>query len=79
MYQLKSLGNDRFQFQKSGSAPMQGTLVEIASHMINVVEIFKSDIEIALEEMSKSRHTTAEFGVLKSFMFTTSPDISQLH
>jgi hypothetical protein len=79
MYQFDELEDGLFKIQKKDADFKIGTLSQVVAHMVLGLGFRKAEIDVALDEMSKLRHTSAEFGALKYFMFTFNPDLSKFN
>ena len=75
MYSFQEISNGNYKIQKTDGVCQKGSLAQVKEFMVSALEFCPYEIDIALEEMRKSRHSKAEFGVLKGFMFTFEPDL----
>lgn len=79
MYQLKELQSGNFQIKKSDKLVFEGSFNKVSETMVSALDFCPYEIQVAFAEMRKSRHCIAEFGVLKGFMYTTTPDLSKFN
>lgn len=68
-YTLRDLGQDIYQLQSSKGV-FTGSLKQVINYAVIEFSFPVSEIEVGLLEMNENFHNAAEFGVLKTFMWS---------
>ena len=79
MYQMDVSENNVWKIQTKNSVTKEGTLAEVYSYMVKDLQFNPVEVDAALTEMQHHNHMSAHFGVMRRFIFTMNPDISELN
>jgi hypothetical protein len=69
MYELKFEGKKWAILVKDGGG-FRGSLEEVTNYCIHYLGFVAKDIDIALDDMIRSKHNSASFGVLGGYIYT---------
>lgn len=68
-YTLRDLGQDKWQLQSSKGV-FTGSMKQVINYAVIEFDFSISELELGIIEMNEHFHNAAEYGVLKSFMWT---------
>lgn len=70
MYKLQMISLDKWAVIRKNKKPYIGSMDQVISYSVKALGIPFQEIDIAIEEIIEHGDDTAEFGIMRSFLYT---------